>query len=602
VKVCPKNNEDVGNESLCDLEQYFAYKTGLLSGLFYKVLGNKDLEEFKDACLYSLMIILGIVVMMSSRQYTGKVLIVRWRRKLCLYIHHLYLRDNAYYKLLVLDEDKLDNPDQRVTADVNSVTSSYGKIVSDLVLVPVLIGYYTYDAYTRAGWLGPTAMYIYFVISTGINKLLMAPVVSLTVKMEQREGDFRFKHMELRSHAESLALSGSVDTELDNVNNKLMEVCGVQQRLYNRNFPIDLSINLFNYVGAILSYVVIAVPIFSGVYDHLDNGELAQMISETGFVCMSLVYQLTKLVNITSTVAGLAGSTHRVTELVERLLDIKEEEGDADGNNDDDLTDVSTSEESQDSKSGLLVKEDLDEDLVKSEREVFYQLENVSFKPPGMEKNLIQDLNLTLTENINLLIIGQSGCGKSSLVRVLRGLWPHTGHLEVKIKEDRVMFLAQSPFLSSGSLVDQVTYPEKLANDGTEKTRVLSLMSTCHLSQLMSRYGDKSRDNWYNELSPGEQQRLAWARLLYHQPRLAVLDEATSGVSEDLEAVMYKEAIQLGISLVSVGHRGSLRQYHHQILVIGGQHDGSWSLGSVEAYNSQRNLFVSSSSTINNSP
>ena len=593
----------MGNESFCDLEQFLAYKTGLLSGLFYKVLGNKDLDEFQDACLYSLMIILGIVVVMSSRQYTGKVLIVRWRRKLCLYLHHLYLRDNAHYKLLVLDEEKLDNPDQRITSDVNSVTSSYGKIVSDLVLVPVLIGYYTYDAYTRAGWLGPTAMYIYFIISTSINKLLMAPVVRLTVRMEQKEGDFRFKHMELRSHAESLALSGSVDTELDNVNNKLMEVCGVQQMLYNRNFPIDLSINLFNYVGAILSYVVIAVPIFSGVYDHLDNGELAQMISETGFVCMSLVYQLTKLVNITSTVAGLAGSTHRVTELVERLVTIKhaEERGDEEDESDDDLTDVTTSQDSEDSKSGLLVKDDDNEDLVKTESEVFYQLENVSFKPPGWEKDLIHDLSLTITEHNNLLIIGQSGCGKSSLVRVVRGLWPHTGHMEAKIKKEAVMFLAQSPFLSSGSLVDQVTYPEHVADDSFERTRVLALMSTCHLSQLMSRYGDKSRDNWYNELSPGEQQRLAWCRILYHKPRLAVLDEATSGVSEDLEAVMYNEAIQLGITLISVGHRGSLRQYHQQILVIGGQHGGSWSLGSVEAYNSQRNLFVTNSSSFNNS-
>ena len=86
-------------------------------------------------------------------------------------------------------------------------------------------GYYTYDAYKRAGWIGPTSMYIYFVISTVINKMLMAPSVRLTVEMEQKEGDFRFKHMELRSHVESFALSGSVNTELGNVNRKLGEVC-----------------------------------------------------------------------------------------------------------------------------------------------------------------------------------------------------------------------------------------------------------------------------------------------------------------------------------------------------------------------------------------
>ena len=154
----------------------------------------------------------------------------------------------------------------------------------------------------------------------------------LTVKMEQKEGDFRFKHMELRSHVESLALSGDIDTELNNVNNKLHDVCRywpirdqnhntltnqrsvshittqhtdqshcrVQQQLYNRNIPIDLSVNLFSYLGAILSYIVIAVPIFSGVYDD-DVDNLPQIISNTAFVCMYLVYQLTLLVNITGT-------------------------------------------------------------------------------------------------------------------------------------------------------------------------------------------------------------------------------------------------------------------------------------------------------------
>ena len=191
-------------------------------------------------------------------------------------------------------------------------SSHYDRIVSDLVLVPVLIGYYTYDAYNRAGWLGPTAMYAYFLISTVVNKVLMGPAVRLTVKMERKEGDFRFKHMELRTHSESLALSGSEKTELQNVNEKLSNLCKVQKSLYDRNLPIDLSVNLFNYFGAILSYVVIAVPIFSGVYDNLDSGDLTEMISNTAFVCMYLVFQLTQLVNITSSMAGLAGSTHRL--------------------------------------------------------------------------------------------------------------------------------------------------------------------------------------------------------------------------------------------------------------------------------------------------
>ena len=226
--------------------------------------------------------------------------------------------------------------------------------------------------------------------------------------------------------------------------------------------------------------------------------------------------------------------------------------------------------------------------------QTFYRLEKVSFKPPGWERNIISDLSLTIRENCNLLIMGQSGCGKSSLLRVLRGVWPHSGQLETAVQEDEVLYLAQAPFLSSGSLLDLVTYPG-LASDLSEadKTDLLSLLSLCQLNSLVRRYEEVEQDNWYTDLSPGEQQRIAWARLLHNKPRLAVLDEATSAVSEELESIMYSEAGRAGISLVSVGHRASLRQYHHQLLVIG--QEGTWRIGSVQDYNSQSSLFLNTS-------
>ena len=228
--------------------------------------------------------------------------------------------------------------------------------------------------------------------------------------------------------------------------------------------------------------------------------------------------------------------------------------------------------------------------------QTFYRLEKVSFKPPGWEKNMISDLSLTIRENCNLLIMGQSGCGKSSLLRVLRGVWPHSGHLETAVKEEEVLYLAQTPFLSSGCLLDLVTYPG-LASDLTEaeKTELLSLVELCQLSSLVRRYEEVEQDNWYTDLSPGEQQRIAWVRLLHHKPRLAVLDEATSAVSEELESLMYSQAGRAGISLVSVGHRASLRQYHTQLLLIG--QEGTWRVGRVQDYTSQSSLFLSNTST-----
>ena len=256
---------------------------------------------------------------------------------------------------------------------------------------------------------------------------------------------------------------------------------------------------------------------------------------------------------------------------------------------------------SEDSSSELITEKE-EVDLSPSPRsslepgQVFYRLEKVSFKPPGWEKNLISELSLTIRENSNLLIMGQSGCGKSSLLRVLRGVWPHSGQLETAVQEEDILYLAQTPFLSSGSLLDLVTYPG-LASDLSEaaKTSLMSLLSLCQLSPLVRRYEEVEQDNWYTALSPGEQQRIAWVRLLHHRPRLAVLDEATSALSEELESLMYSEAGRAGISLVSVGHRASLRQYHHHLLVIG--QEGTWRTGLVRDYNSQSSLFLNNTST-----
>ena len=303
---------------------------------------------------------------------------------------------------------------------------------------------------------------------------------------------------------------------------------------------------------------------------------------------------------MTSKVASLAGSTHRVAELIERLTLIKNnQEAETEESQLTEIVEGGGDSGSEDSSCELInEKEDVDLSPRASMEsgQIFYRLEKVSFKPPGWEKNMISELSLTIRENCNLLIMGQSGCGKSSLLRVLRGVWPHSGQLETGVKEAEVLYLAQAPFLSSGSLLDLVTYPG-LASDLTEAERssLMSLLDLCQLSPLLRRYEEEEQDDWYTALSPGEQQRIAWARLLHHKPRLAVLDEATSAVSEELESLMYSEAGRAGISLVSVGHRASLRQYHQHLLVIG--REGTWRSGAVRDYNSQSSLFLNNTST-----
>ena len=116
-------------------------------------------------------------------------------------LHRLYFSGTNFYWLVVIDK-RLDNPDQRITADVNTLVKTYGDIIAKLVVIPFTVAYYTYQAYSRAGWIGPTGMFGFFLVSTFFNKCLMASIVSMTVEMEKKEGDFRFKHMQVKDYSQ----------------------------------------------------------------------------------------------------------------------------------------------------------------------------------------------------------------------------------------------------------------------------------------------------------------------------------------------------------------------------------------------------------------
>lgn len=408
----------------------------------------------------------------------------------------------------------------------------------------------------------------------------MGSIVNVTVEMEKREGDFRFKHMQVRTNCESLAFHGSPSLETNKVNKKLMDLCQIQQSLYNRNFLLNIAINMFDYLSAIASYLIISVPIFTGQYDDIEGGDLSQIISENSFVCMYLVYQLSQFVDISGKVAILAGVTHRVSELVETLVlfqhkdDLETDEDSSDS----DLTDITVDLEAKDHFEKLNSQvEEINDNKV-------FELKRVTISAPNSENILVKDLELTIKLGENLMIMGPSSSGKSSLLRVLRGLWqPARGEVvrHKTMSHNGVFFLPQRAFFTDGTLREQVTYPLTPSQSASEDARLDPLFELTALTDLIQRCGGLDTEpsgTWYDMLSPGEQQRLAFIRLLYHQPSVAVLDEATSALSVELEAQLYEAAIEAGVSLVSVGHRTTLKQFHNKLLLLGKE---GWNLKDI---------------------
>ncbi|KAB1277858.1 ATP-binding cassette sub-family D member 4 [Camelus dromedarius] len=477
--------------------------------------------------------------------------------------------------------------DQRISQDVERFCRQLSSMASKLIISPFTLIYYTYQCFQSTGWLGPVSIFGYFILGTMMNKMLMGPIVAKLMQQEKLEGDFRFKHMQIRVNAEPAAFFRAGHVEHMRTDRRLQRLLQTQRELISKELWLYIGINMFDYLGGILSYVVIAIPIFSGVYGDLSPTELSSLVSKNAFVCLYLTNCFTRLIDLSTTLSDVAGYTHRIGELQETLLDMSLK------SKDDDILDES--EWNLDRGPGWPEAEPTD---------TAFLLERVCISAPSSNKPLIKDLSLKISEGQSLLITGNTGTGKTSLLRVLGGLWASTRG-SVQILTDfgphGVLFLPQKPFFTDGTLREQVSpgptpptplgllvviYPLKEIypdSGSTDDERIMRFLELAGLSSLVARTEglDQQVDwNWYDVLSPGEMQRLSFARLFYLQPKYAVLDEATSALTEEVESELYRVGQQLGMTFVSVGHRRSLEKFHSLVLKLCGE--GRWELTRIK--------------------
>ncbi|TKS76398.1 ATP-binding cassette sub-family D member 4 PMP70-related protein [Collichthys lucidus] len=508
-------------------EQLIIYQVGVLPSHFYNVLADKDQSGFKS------LVGTAMVLICSTPQ------------------------------------------DQRISQDAERLCKQMSTMASRLIVSPFTLTYYTYHCFYSTGWIGPVSIFGYFVIGTIANKILMGPIVSTLFEQEKLEGDFRFKHMQIRVNAESAAFYRAGKVEHMRTNRRLQALLQTQKSLINKELwlysknilniahpltnhhhplsalikPVELTSNLsslilsvgvntFDYVGGFLSYIIIAIPIFTGVYDGLTPGELSALISKNAFVCIYLINGFTQLIDLSTTLSDVAGYTHRIGELREVMDDVLRTQCD------------------YDPASGESYDFDSDFNVHAGPVDTAFILDHLSYKSPYSDQLLVEDLSLKISQGTHLLVVGNTGTGKTSLLRVLNRLWEaHSGFVQMTtcFGPRGTLFLPQKPYLTDGTLREQ--------------------------SSLLKRTGglDERVDwNWYDVLSPGEMQRLCFARLFYLQPKYAVLDEATSALEEEAEAQLYRTCKQLGMTLVSLGHRKSLEKYHDVQLKLCGE--GQWEL------------------------
>ena len=213
-------------------------------------------------------------------------------------------------------------------------------------------------------------------------------------------------------------------------------------------------------------------------------------------------------------------------------------------------------------------------------------LKNIDLFPPKSKKCLIKDLSLEVAVQQKVLVVGPSGCGKTSFLRLLSGLWPAAKGEVKRPSNSELLFIPQKPYMILGTLREQLCYPQDTSRFTNEHLR--SVLQEVRLKEINQRYPDFDiKQDWPRLLSLGEQQRLAFARLLLNSPRFVILDEATSALDVNTEKHLYQLLSQREMAFVSVGHRPTLKEFHDTVLELDGA--GGWKLFPSASYEFNNN-------------
>lgn len=521
----------------------FSVRLSLVHSTWYNNMYT-SLQEFNQTVFWEQMILFCFIAGFSVTAalisyYLNQRFSINWIEWLNTELLEKWMNKRAYYKSQYMSNN-LDNPDQRIQQDIQSYVKTTLSLSTGVIDAVTSMISYTILLWGLAGpmtLLGveiPRAMvylvFAYVIFTTLIAFWLGKPLIRLNFANEKLNANYRYSLIRVKEYAESIAFYAGEKVEKNLLYKQFRAVI---QNMWDIVFRA-LKFSGFNLVVSQIS-VVFPLLIQVGRYfeKQIKLGDLMQTLQVFG-----------KLHSNLSFFRNTYDSFAEYKATLDRLTGFHYSVESAQKQSKTNITDHPT--------------------------DVIFQ--HLSVKSP-LGKTLINDLNLTLPQGDSLLIQGQSGVGKTTLLRTVAGLWSYAQG-EIFCPQHNTLFLSQRPYLPQGNLLTALYYPGSTENaDFAEIKQVLEQVQLAHLQDRLEQEQD-----WTRILSLGEQQRLAFARLLLHKPKVAFLDEASASLDEGMEHAMYRLIRDKlpNTTIISVGHRSTLIPLHQQQLEL--RMDGDWVL------------------------
>jgi len=468
-------------------------------------------------------------------RYSQERLSLIWRRWLTQILIKRYFFNRAYYR--IRGSESVDNPDQRIAEDVKLFTT--GVLSFFLIIINSLV--------TLIGFIGVlwvvsgklvAVLFIYAAVGTAVSILFGRRLVGLYFNQYQKEANFRYGLVRVRENAESIAFFRGEKREHRDLIERLNEVLANTFWIIGWTRNLGFFANSYNYLALIIPGLIVGPMFMRG---EVEFGVVTQAEGAFAAVLAAVSIIIAQIEGLSAFTAGI----RRLGDLWDNLDDF----------------------DAEDAREAEEAKGEVNEEALQ------LKLDDLTVQTPRGDKTLTQNLTLQLPRRGSLLVMGESGSGKSSLLRTIAGLWAPGGGSIDRPAHNRLIFLPQKPYMVPGNLRAQLMYPSN--EEDAQDDVITAVLEQVNLHDIFARVdGDLNKVvDWTNVLSLGEQQRVAFARLFLKKPAIAFLDEASSALDEENERFLYEKLRSSGIAFVSVGHRSTLKEYHDRLLLL--KNDGT---------------------------